>query len=113
MDAVAQANPNVYTQLSSGHGKQLQKRAWKFEHSSYLSDEMDERVQLNQDGILEAKTSTVDFACLISLMEKRMGSSKARTTTSCKIGPCLGPAALWEEVMMMNVTFWKMHQRRS
>ena len=42
MDAVAQANRNVYTQLSSGHGKQFEKRAWKFEHSSYLLDEMDE-----------------------------------------------------------------------
>ena len=38
MDAVAQANPNVYTQLSSGHGKQFEKRAWKFEHSLYLLD---------------------------------------------------------------------------
>ena len=42
MDAVAQANPNVYTQLSSGRGKQFEKQAWKFEHSSYLLDEMDE-----------------------------------------------------------------------
>ena len=55
---------------------------------------MDEGVQLNQDGILEAKHSTDEFAGEISLMETRMGSSKARTTTSCKIGPCIGPAAL-------------------
>ena len=34
MDAVAQANPNVHTQLSTGHSKQFEKRAWKFEHSS-------------------------------------------------------------------------------
>ena len=94
MDAVAQANPNVYTQLSSGHSKLFEKRAWKFEHSLYLLDEMDEGVQLNQDGILEAKHSTDEFASEISLMETRMGSSKARTTTSCKIGPCIGPAAL-------------------
>ena len=31
MDAVAQANPNVYTQLTSCHGKQFEKRAWKFD----------------------------------------------------------------------------------
>ena len=31
MDAVAQANPDVYTQLRSGHGKQFEERAWKFE----------------------------------------------------------------------------------
>ena len=75
MDAVAQANPNVYTQLSSGHGKQIEKRAWKSEHSSYLLDDMDEGVQLNQDGILEARNSTDELAGEISLMETRMGSS--------------------------------------
>ena len=106
MDAVAQANPNVYTQLSSGHGKQFEKRAWKFEHSSYILDEMGEGVQLNQDGILEAKNSTDEFACEISLMKTRMGSSKARTTTSCKIEPCIGPAASWE-VMMRQESFGK------
>ena len=104
---MAQADSNVYNQLSSGHGKQFEKRAGKFEHSSYLLDEMDEGVQPNQDGILEAKNSTDQFAGKISLMEMRMGSSKARTTTSCKIGPCLGPAALWEEVMMQRDCFGK------
>ena len=66
MDAVAQANPIVYTQLSSGHGKQFGRRGWKFEHSSYLLDEMDEGVPLNQDGILEAKNSTDEVAGKIS-----------------------------------------------
>ena len=51
MDAVAQANPNVYTQLSSGHGKQIEKRAWKFEHTSNLLHGMVESVQLTT-GIL-------------------------------------------------------------
>ena len=107
MDALAQANPKVYTQLSSGHGKQFEKRAWNFEHSSYLLDEMDEGVQLNQDGILEAKNSTDKLAGEIALMETRMGSSKARTTTGCKIGPCIGLAAFWEEVMMQRDSFGK------
>ena len=107
MDAVAQANPNVYTQLSSGHGKQFEKRAWKFEHSSYLLDEMDEGVQLNQDGILEAKISTDEFGGEISLMETRMGSSKARTTTSLENGPFIGPAVSWEEMMMQLHFFGK------
>ena len=40
-------------------------------------------------------------------METRMGSSKARTTTSCKIGPCIVSAALWEEVMMQRDSFGK------
>ena len=107
MDAVAQANPNVYTELSSDHSKQFEKRAWKFEHSSYILEEMGEGVQLNQDGILEAKNSTDEFACEISLMETRMGPSKAQTTTSCKIEPCIGPAASWEEVMMQRDSFGK------
>ena len=67
---------------------------------------MGEGVQLNQDGILEAKNSTDEFACEISLMKTRMGSSKARTTTSCKIEPCIGPAASWE-VMMRQESFGK------
>ena len=60
MDAVAQANPIVYTQLSSGHGKQFEKRAWKFEHSSYLLDGMVESVQLTT-GILYAKIVIDEF----------------------------------------------------
>ena len=107
MDAVAQSNPNVYTQLRSCQGKQFEKRAWEFEHSSYLLDDMDERVQLNQYGILEAKNSTDEFAGKISLMETRMGSSKVRSTTSFKIEPSIGPAASWEEVMMQRDSFGK------
>ena len=107
MDAVAQANPNVYTQLSSGHGKQFEKRAWKFEHSSYILDEMGEGVQLNQDGILEAKNSTDEFADEISLMETRLGSSKAQTTTSSENGPFIGPAVSREEMMMQRDSFGK------
>ena len=67
---------------------------------------MDEGVQLNQDGIVEAKNSTDEFAGEISLMETQMGSSKARTTTSCKIGPFIGTAASWE-VMMRQDSFGK------
>ena len=50
--------------------------------------------------------STDEFAGEISQMETRMGSSKARTTTSCKIEPCIGPAASWE-VMMRQESFGK------
>ena len=109
---MAQANPSVYTQLSTCYSKQFAKRARKFEHSSYILDEMDEGVQLNQDGIVEAKNLTDEFAGEISLMKTRMGSSKARTTTSCKIGPCIGPAALWEEVMMQRDSFGKCIKER-
>ena len=100
MDAVAQAHPNAYTQLRNGHRKQIEKRAWKLEQSLILLDEMDDGIQLNQDDILEAKKSTDEFTGEISLMETPMGSSKARTTTSSKNGPFIGPAVSWEEMMM-------------
>ena len=106
MDAVAQANPNAYTQLSSGHRKQFEKRVLKCEHSSNLLHGIFESVQLTT-GILNAKMVIDELADEISLMETRLGSSKARTTTSCKIGPCIGPAALWEEVMMQRDSLGK------
>ena len=107
MDAVAQANPNVHTQLSTGHSKKFEKRAWKFEPISIRLHGMNESAQLNTNGILQANMKADDFTIEISQMETRMGSSKARTTTSCKIGPFIGPAALWEEVMMQRDYFGK------
>ena len=78
MDAVAQANPNAYTKpkLSNGHRKQFEKRVLKFEHSSNLLQGMVESVQLT-NGILNAKIVIDEFADEISLMETRLGSSKA------------------------------------
>ena len=91
MDAVAQANLNAYTKpkLSNGHRKQFEKRVLKFEHSSNLLHGMVESVQLTT-GILYAKI----------VMERRLGSSKAQTTTSSENGPFIGPAVPWEEMMM-------------
>ena len=106
MDAVAQANPNVYTQLSTGHSKQFEKRAWKFEPISIRFHGRNESAQLNTTGILHANMKADDFTSEISLIETRMGSSKARTATSCKIEPCIGPAASWE-VMMRQESFGK------
>ena len=99
MDAVAQANPNAYTQLRNGHRKQIEKRAWKFEHTSNLLRGMVESVQLTT-GILYAKIVIDEFADEISLMEMRLGSSKAQTTTSSENGPFIGPAVSWEVMMM-------------
>ena len=107
MDAVTQANPNAYTQLSSSHGKQFEKRAWNFEHTSNLLHAMVESVQLNPTGILYAKSVMDEFADKISLMETRMGSSKAQTTTSSENGPFIGPAVSWEEMMMQLQFFGK------
>ena len=106
MDAVAKANPIVHTQLSTGHSKQFEKRAWKFEPISIRLHGMNESAQLNTNGILHANMKADDITSEISLMETRMGSSKARTATSCKIEPCIGPAASWE-VMMRQDSFGK------
>ena len=106
MDAVAHANPNAYTQLRSGLRKQIEKRAWKFEHTSNLIHGMVESVQLTT-GILYAKIVIDEFADEISLMETRLGSSKAQTTTSSENGPFTGPAVSWEEMMMQLQFFGK------
>ena len=106
MDAVAQANGMDKTQLSKGHRKRPKKRAWKFEHTSILLHGMVECVQLTT-GILYAKIVIDEFADEISLMETRLGSSKARTTTSSESGPFIGPAVSREEVMMRQESFGK------
>ena len=112
IDTVAQANPIAYTKpkLSNGHLKQFEKRAWKFETISFRLHGINESAQLNPNGILHANVKADAFADEISLMATRMGSLKARTTTSSKIGPYIGPAALWEDVMMQRESFWKMPQ---
>ena len=108
MDAVAQVTPNAYTKpkLSNGHRKQFEKRELKFEHSSNLVHGMVESVQLTT-GILYAKIVIVEFADEVSLMETRLGSSKAQTTTSSENGPFMGPAVSWEEMMMQRDSFGK------
>ena len=107
MDAVAQANPNVHTQLSTGHSKQFEKRAWKFEPISIQLHGMNESAQLNTNGILHANMKADDFTSEISLMETRLGSSKAQTTTSSESGPFIGPAVSREEMMMQRDSFGK------
>ena len=114
MDAVAQANPNVRTQLSTGQSKQFEKRAWKFEPISIRLHGRNESAQLNTTGILYAKIVIDEFADEISLMETRLGSSKAQTTTSSENGPFIGPAVSREEMMMQLEFFgkWKNEEVR-
>ena len=107
MDAVAQANPSVHTQLNTGQSKQFEKRAWKFEPISIRLHGRNESAQLNTTGILYAKIVKDEFADEISLMETRLGSSKAQTTTSSESGPFIGPAVSWEEMMMQFELFGK------
>ena len=67
---------------------------------------MVESVQLTT-GILYAKIVIDEFADEKSLMETRLGSSKAQTTTSWENGPFTGPAVSWEEMMMQLQFFGK------
>ena len=105
MDAVAQANGMDKTQLSKGHRKRPKKRAWKFEPISIRLHGRNESAQLNTTGILYAKIVIDEFADEIPLMETRLGSSKA--TTSSENGPFIGPAVSWEEMMMQLQFFGK------
>ena len=107
IDAVAQAIPKVYTQLNTCYSKHFEKRAWKIETISVRLHGMNESAQLNPNDILHAIIKADEFADEILLMETRMGSLKARTTTSSEIGPCIVLAALWEEVMMQLDSFGK------
>ena len=66
---------------------------------------MNERAQLNPNCILHANITADELVDEISLIETRMGSLEIRTITSSKIGPCIGPAAKWEEVMMQRDSF--------
>ena len=68
---------------------------------------MVESVQLNPTGIQYEKIVIGEISDDLSLMEMRLGSSKARTTTSYKNGPCIGPAASLEEMMMQLEPFGK------
>ena len=61
---------------------------------------MVESVQLNPNGILYARIVTDELADEISLIEKLLGSSKARKTTSFENEPCIRPAASMEQMMM-------------
>ena len=106
MDAVAQANGMDKTQLSKGHRKRPKKQARKFEHTSNLLHGMVECVQLTT-GILYSKIVIDEFADKISLMETRLGSSKAQTTTNSENGPFIRPAVSWEEMMMQLELFGK------
>ena len=67
---------------------------------------MVECVQLTT-GILYAKIVIDEFADEISLMETRLGSSKAQTTTSSESGPFIGPAVSREKMMMHCDCFGK------
>ena len=109
MDAVAQANPSVHTQLNTGQSKQFE----KFEPISIRLHGKNESAQLNTTGILYAKIVIDEFADEISLMETRLGSSKAQTTTSSESGPFIGPAVSREEMMMQLEFFGKWKKRRS
>ena len=69
MNAVAQAIPEEYTQLSTCYTKHFEKRTWKFEPISFRLHGMNESAQLNPNGILHANINVDEFADKKSLME--------------------------------------------
>ena len=90
MDAVAQANPNAYALLSNGHSKRFETKAWKFEPSSNLLPKIDQRVQLNPNGILCAKILTSENADEISLVGSQWVPQKHEQQQVSEMGLAYG-----------------------
>ena len=114
MDAVAQANPYAYTKpkVSNGHRKQIEKRAWKFEHTSNLLHGMVESVQLTT-GILYAKIVIDEFADLNIANGNAIGFFKS--TNNSKFGKWAFHRAGCIMGRNDDATsiLWKMEQRRN
>ena len=107
MDAVAQANGIVETQLSKGHRKRPKKRAWKIEPLSNLIHGMTERTQLNENGI-QKDTVWFDLIDKSSVTRTQMCSLEVPTTESWSGGSCKGPAAPFKTMWTQNGTFGKL-----
>ena len=107
MDAVAQANGIVETQLSKGHRKRPRKRAWKIEPLSNLIHGMTEGTQLNENGI-QKDTVWFDLIDKSSVTRTQMCSLEVSTTESWSGGSCKGPAAPFKTMWTQNGTFEKL-----
>ena len=107
MDAVAQANGIVETQLSKGHRKRPKKRAWKIEPLSNLIHGMTEGTQLNENGI-QKDTVWFDLIDKSSVTRTQMCSLEVPTTESWSGGSCKGPAAPFKTMWTQNGTFGKL-----
>ena len=107
MDAVAQANGIVETQLSKGHRKRPTKRAWKIEPLSNLIHGMTEGTQLNENGI-QKDTVWFDLIDKSSVTRTQMCSLEVPTTESWSGGSCKGPAAPFKTMWTQNGTFGKL-----
>ena len=107
MDAVAQANGIVETQLSKGHRKRPKKRAWKIEPLSNLIHGMTEGTQLNENGI-QKDTVWFDPIDKSSVTRTQMCSLEVPTTESWSGGSCKGPAAPFKTMWTQNGTFGKL-----
>ena len=107
MDAVAQANGIVETQLSKRHRKRPKKRAWKIEPLSNLIHGRTEGTQLNENGI---QKDTVWFELIdkSSVTRTQMCSLEVPTTESWSGGSCKGPAAPFKTMWTQKGTLGKL-----
>ena len=110
MDAMAQANGIDNTQLSNGHRKQQKKRISTVERISNLRCEMEERVQLNENGIQNDTVWLHDSRDRSSVTKTRtqMCSLKVRTTASSSNGSCNGLAAPFKTMWTQYGSFDKL-----
>ena len=93
MDAVAQANSIDKTQLNNGHRKQQKKRISTVDRISNLRREMEEGVQLNENGIQNDTVWLHGLRDRSSVTGTQMCFLKLPTTASWSNGSYNGPAA--------------------
>ena len=108
MDAVAQANGIDKNQLSKGHRKQQQKRISMVERISNLRREMEERVQLNENGIQSDTVWLHDLSDRSSVTRTQMCSLKVPTAASWSKGSCNGPVAPFRKMWTQYGSFDKL-----
>ena len=80
MDAVAQAIGIDKTQLSKNHRKRPKQSTWTIEPTSNLLHEMDERAQLNENGLQDDPIGLHDFRDNSSVTRTQMCSLQVPTT---------------------------------
>ena len=107
MDVVAEANGIDETQLSNGHRKQLRKRTWKIELTWNMIHEMEENVQLKENGIQDDTSRLHEFTENVSVTRK-MCSLKVPTAASRSNGSCIGAAAPFKTMWTRYGSFGKL-----
>ena len=91
-DAVSQANDFDKFQMSNGHRKQPKQNTWKIESIWNLIHGLEERAQLDLNGLKDYTIWQHDFRDNSSVTRTQICSSNVPTTASWRNGSCNVPA---------------------